>query len=99
MLSKFKNVNRRFLPLPESSLLGLENEPKITDFEVLKELSSDDYDSLYLVKHKETHVKYAIKAIDKRGKTNYIERPYFKKEIEVIYKFLHPNIVKLYDLF
>ena len=48
MLSKFNNVERRFLPLPESSSQGLENEAKITDFEINKELGSDKYGHLYL---------------------------------------------------
>ena len=61
MLCKFNNVKRRFLPLPDSSLQGLENEQKITDFEILKELGSDNYGSLYLIKHKETLVNMILK--------------------------------------
>ena len=95
MLNKFNNVKRRFLPLPESSLQGLENEPNITDFEIKKELGSDEYGNIYLVKHKETHAEYAIKAIDKRDKENDIERPHFKKGFEALYNIRHPNIVNL----
>ena len=32
------NVNNRFLPISESVLKGYESEPKITDFEYIKEL-------------------------------------------------------------
>ena len=43
--------------------------------------------------HKVTKVQYAIKAIDKRNKTNIEEKPYFRREVEVMYKIHHPNVV------
>ena len=99
MSGEFNNVKTRFLPIPESAAKGLEHEAKITDFEILKELGSGSFGNVYLVKHKQTQAEYAIKAIDKRNKTNQEEKPYFRREVEVMYKIHHPNVVKLYGHF
>ena len=96
---EINHVKNRFLPLPESVAKGLEPEPKITDFQIIKELGAGSFGRVYLVKHKVTKAEYAIKAIDKRDKTNQEEKPYFRREIEVMYKIHHPNVVKLYGHF
>ena len=96
---KLNNVKNRFLPIPESVAKGLEPEPKITDFTIIKELGSGSFGRVYLVTHKKTKVQYAIKAIDKREKTNQEEKPYFRREVEVMYKIHHPNVVKLFGHF
>ena len=75
---EINNVKNRFLPIPESVAKGLEPEPKITDFTIIKELGSGSFGRVYLVTHKKTKVQYAIKAIDKRDKTNQEEKPYFR---------------------
>ena len=93
------NVKNRFLPIPETVAKGLEPEPKITDFQIVKELGAGSFGHVYLVTHKATKAQYAIKAIDKRNKTNQEEKPYFRREIEVMYKIHHPNVVKLYGHF
>ena len=96
---KINNVKNRFLPIPESVTKGLEPEPKISDFQILKELGAGSFGHVYLVSHKITKVQYAIKAIDKRDKSNQNEKPYFRREIEVMYKIHHPNVVKLFGHF
>ena len=96
---EINHVKNRFLPLPESVAKGLEPEPKITDFQIIKELGAGSFGHVYLVRHKATKAEYAIKAIDKRNKANQEEKPYFRREIEVMYKIHHPNVVKLYGHF
>ena len=96
---EINNVKNRFLPIPESVAKGLEPEPKITDFKIIKELGAGSFGHVYLVRHKVTNADYAIKAIDKRNKANQEEKPYFRREIEVMYKIHHPNVVKLYGHF
>ena len=54
---------------------------------------------IYLVYHKITKAKYAIKAINKKNKSNIEEKPYFRREIEIMYRINHPNVVKLYGHF
>ena len=93
------NVFNRFLPIPESVSKGLENEPKITDFSVIKELGAGSFGRVLLVQHKKTQAKYAIKAIDKRNNANIQEKPYFRREIEIMHRVHHPNVVKLFGHF
>ena len=93
------NVVYRFLPIPESVLKGLEPEPKITDFTLIKELGVGSFGRVLLVQHNKTQAQYAIKAIDKRNTTNIQEKPYFRREIEIMYRIHHPNVVKLFGHF
>ena len=99
MTAQLNNVKNRFLPIPESAKLGLEREVMLPDFDIIKELGSGSFGNVYLVRHKETKAEYAIKAIDKRNKNNQEEKPYFRREVEVMYKIHHPNVVKLYSHF
>ena len=96
---KKNNVLNRYLPLNESVLKGLESEPKITDFTLIKELGVGSFGRVLLVQHKVTQAQYAIKAIDKRNKENLEEMPYFRREIEIMYRIHHPNVVKLFGHF
>ena len=96
---ELNNVKNRFLPIPQSALKCLEPEPKIKDFEILKELGCGSFGRVFLARHIKTKVLYAIKAIDKQNKTNIDEKPYFRRELEVMYKIHHPNVVKLFGHF
>ena len=96
---KTNNVTNRFLPLSESVLKGLEPEPKIEDIEMLKQIGSGSFGNVYLAEHIKTHVKYAIKIIDKKNKANLDGKPYFRREIEIMYKINHPNCVRLFGNF
>ena len=89
----------RFLPITKSVLEGLEPEPKITDFTLIKELGEGSFSCVLLVQHNKTQAQYAIKAIDKRNKYNKEEKDYFKREAEIMYRINHPNVVKLYGHF
>ena len=93
------NVYDRFLPIPQTVLKGLEPEPKITDFTLIKELGVGSFGRVLLVQHNVTHAQYAIKAIDKRIKDNIEEKPYFRREMEIMYQIHHPNVVKLFGHF
>ena len=92
-------VKNRFLSIPESVSKGYEPEPKISDFELIKDLGAGSFGRVYLVSHKTTKCKYALKAIDKKNKSNIEEKPYFRREIEIMYRIHHPNVVKLYGHF
>ena len=93
------SVRNRFLPLPEAVVKGLEPEPKLSDFQTLQDLGVGSFGKVFLVMHKVTKVKYAIKAIDKRNKNNIESKPYFRREIEIMYKIHHPNVVRLFSHF
>ena len=92
---KINNVYNRFLPITQSVLKGLEPEPKITDFTIIKILGEGSFSKVYLAQHNQTQAQYAIKAIDKRNQENVEEKDYFKRESEIMYRIHHTNIVKL----
>ena len=48
------NVLDRFLPIPETVLKGLEPEPKITDFTLLKEIGVGSFARVLLVQHNDS---------------------------------------------
>ena len=97
--SLLNNVKNRFISLPRSAVEGLEHEPKKSDFNFIKELGIGSFGTVYLVSHKKTKAKYALKAIDKRVPENLEEKESFNREVEIMYKLNHPNIVKLYGHF
>ena len=92
-------VKNRFLPLPRSATEEIEHEPNISDFNIIKEIGNGSYGKVYLATHKKTKAKYAIKAIDKLNIENKQEKKNFNREVEIMYKLDHPNIVKLYSHF
>ena len=63
--SMLNDVKFRFLSLPKSATQGLEHEPQKSDFNIIKELGIGSYGTVYLVSHKKTKAKYALKAINK----------------------------------
>ena len=93
------DVKFRFLSLPKSATEGLEHEPKKSDFNIIKELGMGSFGTVYLVSHKKTKAQYALKAIDKTVEENLEEKANFNREVEIMYKLNHPNIVKLYGHF
>ena len=97
--SFLNSVKNRFLPLPRSATEEIEHEPNISDFNIIKEIGNGSYGKVYLATHKKTKAKYAIKAIDKLNIENKQEKTYFNREVEIMYKLDHPNIVKLYSHF
>ena len=96
---KINHVEYRFLPISQSVLNGLEPEPKITDFTLIKPLTRDSFSRGLIALHNISQVKYAIKAIDKRSRMSIEKKDYLKKIVDIMYRIDHPNIVKLYGHF
>ena len=93
------DVKNRFISLQKSAVEGLEHEPKKSDFDFIKELGSGSFGTVYLVSHKKTKAKYALKEIDKTEPQNIEQKKAFNREVEIMSKLNHPNIVKLYGHF
>ena len=93
------NVINRLLPLTKSVELGLESEPEMADFNVLKELGEGSFGKVLLVQHKKTNAKYALKVVDKQHVLTEPDKSSFLREVEINYKINHPNIVKLFGHF
>jgi len=97
--AQINKVKNRFLFISPSVAEGLEPEAKITDFDILEKLGEGSFGKVYRAKHKKTGAIYAIKSIDKLNKNNQEGKPYFRREIEIMYKVRHPNIVRLFNHF
>ena len=95
----YNNVKNRFLMLSKSVQKGLEPEPKLSDFKIKGEIGNGSFGIVYLATHLKTKVDYAIKAIDKTNKCNIEGKPYFRREIEIMYKLRHANCVRLFGHF
>ena len=63
----YNKITTRFLPFPESAAKCLEPEAKKEDFKMIKQLGAGTYGKVYLVEHKITKAKYAMKIIDKKN--------------------------------
>ena len=96
---QINKVSNRFLRLSPSVNSCLEPEPKLTDFHLIKELGSGSFGRVILVMHKKTKCYYALKVINKQNKSNIEGQPYFKREIEIMYKLHHQNCVRLFGNF
>ena len=91
--------SNNFLPPTKAVINGLEPEPKISDFELLKTLGKGGYGKVNLYRHKLTGAEYAIKLIDKTKFENKLQKQLFAREVDMMYKIHHPNIVRLYTHF
>lgn len=88
-----------FLPPPSAVTEGLEPEAKITDFDQIATLGVGGYGKVNLYKHKVTGAQYAIKLTDKTKFENKLQKELFAREVEMMYKIKHPNIVRLFTHF
>ena len=91
--------SNNFLPPSIAITQGLEPEIKITDFEQIENLGTGGYGKVNLYRHKITGAEYAIKLIDKTKFENKLQKELFAREVEIMYKIRHPNIVRLYTHF
>ena len=88
-----------FLPHCLSVQNGLEPSIKITDFEFIADIGSGGYGKVNLYRHKITKYEYAIKLIDKTKFDNKLQKQIFAREVDIMYKINHPNVVHLYSHF
>ena len=91
--------NTNFLPQNIAVAQGLEPEVKISDFQQLANLGTGGYGKVNLYRHKVTGAEYAIKLIDKTKFENKLQKELFAREVDMMYKIRHPNIVRLYTHF
>ena len=80
----------------KDSFIGRLDGVFLDNYEVLKQLGKGGYGKVYQVKNIKTGKMSACKHLSKLRIRN-LER--FKREIEILKKADHPNIIKLYDLF
>ena len=85
---KIKFARENFVGQVSGSLLDY--------YEVVKELGKGGYGKVYEVKNKKTGEIRACKHLSKLNIKN-LEK--FRREIEILKKMDHPNIIKLYEVF
>jgi len=69
----------------------------MNDFELGSKLGEGAYAVVRSCRHKKTQDKIAMKIYDKYKLNDPIKKRSVSREIELLKKFQHPNIVKFYD--
>ena len=72
-------------------------ENKISYYEIGKIIGKGAYSVVKICKNKITQEKFAMKIYEKKNLKDHIIKKCISKEIEILKKLNHPNIVKLYD--
>ena len=70
---------------------------KISHYEIGKVIGKGAYASVKICKNKITQEKFAMKIYEKKILNDNIKKKCILREIEILKKLNHPNIVKLYD--
>ena len=77
---------------------SIKEEEIICDFIIKEKLGEGAFGSVRLGINKQTGEKVAIKILDKNKLTKYEDKQRIEKEIEILKKLRHPNIVRLYSI-
>ena len=92
----YKSQNSDFIMFNKENFIG-KKEGLLTDYyNVLKKLGKGAYGKVYEVKNRITE---EIRACKQLSKSNINNLKTFEKEIEILIKLDHPNIIKLYEIF
>ena len=76
----------------------VKDENKISNYEIGKIIGKGAYAVVKLCKNKVTQEKFAMKIYEKKKLKDHVIKYCISKEIEILKKLNHPNIVKLYDV-
>lgn len=71
----------------------------LQDFEIGKILGKGKFGKVYCVKHKETGLICALKAMEKKEIVQYTIQKQFRREVEIQGSFKHKNLTQLYGFF
>ena len=78
------------------SFIGKSNNPLLDTYDVIKQLGKGGFGKVYQIKNRVTGEMRACKQLTK---LNIDDLELFQKEIDILKKTDHPNIIKLYDVF
>lgn len=94
--NKYQNTSNKFIQvLPPSVKLNLEPAPCLDDFEEKEQLGKGSFGRVFKAIYKITGEIFAIKEVDKKRS----DKENCNREIDIMYKLDHINIVKLYSHF
>ena len=80
----------------KENFVGFTNKSLRDSYECIKQLGKGGYGKVYQVKNKITGKLYACKKLSKLNIDNLVK---FQREIKILIKADHPNIIKLYEIF
>jgi len=99
---EIKSLNKKIRTLSSSpytinATIHRNTENKISHYEIGKVIGKGAYAIVKMCKNKITQEKFAMKIYEKKNLNDNIKKKCVSKEIEILKKLNHPNIVKLYD--
>ena len=89
-------VNDSQVKIGKETFVGLGNRALRDCYEFTKNLGKGGYGKVFQVRQKISNKLFACKKLSKLNINNLIK---FRREIDILMKMDHPNIIKLYDVF
>ena len=99
---ELKDLNKKIRTFSSSpytikTTINRNKDNKISNYEIGKVIGRGAYATVKICKNKITQEKFAMKIYEKKILSDNIKKKCIAREIEILKKLNHPNIVKLYD--
>ena len=99
---EIKDLNKKIRtfsssPFTINTTINRNKDNKISHYEIGKIIGKGAYATVKICKNKITQEKFAMKIYEKKILNDNIKKKCILREIEILKKLNHPNIVKLYD--
>ena len=99
---EIKDLNKKIRtfsssPFRINTTINRNKDNKISHYEIGKVIGKGAYATVKICKNKITQEKFAMKIYEKKILNDNIKKKCILREIEILKKLNHPNIVKLYD--
>ena len=99
---EIKDLNKKIRtfsssPFTINTTINRNKDNKISHYEIGKVIGKGAYATVKICKNKITQEKFAMKIYEKKILNDNIKNKCILREIEILKKLNHPNIVKLYD--
>ena len=99
---EIKDLNKKIRifsssPFTINTTINRNKDNKISHYEIGKLIGKGAYATVKICKNKITQEKFAMKIYEKKILNDNIKKKCILREIEILKKLNHPNIVKLYD--
>lgn len=85
--------------LKDASAPTLDLKPPPSSYKVLDTLGEGNFGHVMIAEHNETKQQVAIKILDKERIVTEGDVTRVQREIEILMKLSHPNIIRLYEVF
>lgn len=99
LLNKDSHKRTNSIKIDADIIINRSEGTPLDKYQVMQHLGEGSYGRVFLVRHKETNVRRAMKEIKKTLKSNVTNDNDILNEIEILKKLDHPNILKIYEFF